>query len=148
LHRNPMDIFEEVEGMFTRLFAQMEREFSVSQQMHGYCFIVSDDGENLVTQDTPVDEAPVPGLSREPIVEMHLIGNEVKIITGLPGITEETLRLEVKGNVLVIDAGNADHHYHTSAALPPVDMSSMQKTLKNSVLEVTFTSLSEPPEKA
>ena len=73
--------------------------------------------------------------------EIHRIGNEVKVIADLPGITEEALRLDVKGNTLVIDAGDADHHYHTSVSLPPVDMASMQKTLKNGVLEVTFTSL-------
>jgi len=65
----------------------------------------------------------------------------VKVITELPGINEDELRLDVKGNTLVIDAGDADHSYRTSAALPLVDTGSMQKTLKNGVLEVTFASL-------
>jgi len=71
----------------------------------------------------------------------------VKVITDLSGITEEALRLDVKGSTLIIDAGDADHSYRTSAGLPPVDISSMQKTLKNGVLEVTFTSLPDQPEK-
>lgn len=70
------------------------------------------------------------------------------MIVDLPGITEEALRLDVKGSTLVIDAGDADHAYRTSAELPPVDTASMQKTLKNGVLEVTFTSLPEHPEAA
>ena len=37
----------------------------------------------------------------------------------------------------IIDAGDADRHYHTSALLPPVDAATMQKSLKNGVLEVT-----------
>jgi HSP20 family molecular chaperone IbpA len=72
----------------------------------------------------------------------------VNVIADLPGITEEALRLDVKGNTLIIDAGDADHSYYTSAALPPADTVSMQKTLKNGVLEVTFTSLPDPSEKA
>jgi HSP20 family protein len=82
-------------------------------------------------------------VTREPVAEVHPVGNEVKVIVDLPGITEEVLRLHVKGTTLVIDAVNADHHYRTSAALPPVDVGSLLKTLKNGVLEVTFTSLPE-----
>ena len=48
-------------------------------------------------------------MTGEPVAEVHRIGNEVKVIAELPGITEEALRLDVKGNTLVIDAGDADH---------------------------------------
>ena len=58
------------------------------------------------------------------------------------------LRVGVKGTTLIIDAGDEDHHYRTLALLPPVDTASMQKTLKNGVLEVTFVSLTNPRKKA
>ena len=84
--------------------------------------MVRDDGEGPVIQEMADDDAPVSRVTGEPVAEVHRIGNEVKVITELPGITEEALRLDVKGNTLVIDAGDADHHYRTSAALPPVDI--------------------------
>lgn len=149
MHRNPMDMFEEMDEMFSRLFSQINREFmDGSTQMNGYRITVRDDGEGPEVHDMPGSNAPIPRITGETIAEVHRIGYEVKVIADLPGITEEALRLDVKGNTLVIDAGDADHHYQTSAVLPPVDTASMQNTLKNGVLEVTFTSLPERSEKA
>jgi HSP20 family protein len=144
-----MDMIDEMDEMFARLFFRMDREFmNGSAQMNRYRFIVSDECEGPVLQEMQGDDAPVSRLTGETVVEVHRIGNEVKVITDLPGITEEALRLDVKGNTLVIDAGDAEHHYHSSAGLPPVDPASMKKTLKNGVLEVTFTSRPHQPEKA
>jgi HSP20 family molecular chaperone IbpA len=147
---NPTDIFDEMDEMFSRLFSRMEREFAAGiPQGYAYPIMVRDEGEGLEIQEIADDAAP--SLSRvtgEPVAEVHRIGDQIKVIAGLPGITEEALRLDVKKNTLIIDAGDADNHYHTAAVLPPVDAASMQKTLKNGVLEVTFTSLPDRPEKA
>lgn len=145
---NPMDLFDEMDEMFARLFSRMDWEFmDRTPRGHGYRIMVRDNGEGPEIEEMADDAGPLPRMTGEPMAEVHRIGKEVKVIADLPGITEEALRLDVKGNTLVIDAGDADHYYHTSAALPPVDTASMQKTLKNGVLEVTFTSLQEPSEK-
>jgi HSP20 family protein len=145
---NPMDMFDEMDEMFARLFSLMDREFMEgTPQGHGYRTMVRDDGEGPEITEMADDAAPLPRMTGEPVAEVHHIGNEVKVIADLPGIAEEALRLDVKGNTLVIDAGDADHSYHTSAALPPVDRASMQETLRNGVLEVTFTSLPDLSEK-
>jgi HSP20 family molecular chaperone IbpA len=60
------------------------------------------------------------------------------VITELPGITREELNLTIKGIELFIDADAGTLQYHTSATLPPVDPDSMQVSIKNGVLEVTF----------
>lgn len=145
MQENPMDIFEEMDEIFARLFSRMDREFMTgSQQGYGYRIMVRDDGEGPEVQETADDGALFTCVTSKPAAEVHRIGNEVKVITDLPGITEEALRLDVKGRILIIDAGDADHSCRTSANLPPVDVSSMQKTLKNGVLEVTFTRLPGP----
>ena len=149
MQENPTDMFDEMDEMFARLFSLMDREFmDGTHQGHGYPIMVRDNGEWPVTENRGDNLASPACLTGEPMAEVHHIGNEVKVVTDLPGITEEALRLDVKGNTLVIDAGDADHPCHTSAALPPVDMASMQKTLKNGVLEVTFTGLRDLSEKA
>ena len=74
----------------------------------------------------------------EPVAEVHRIGDEVKVITELPGATREALHLTVDGNVLLIDADAGTRQYHTMATLPHVDPGSMQTLFKNGVLEVTF----------
>ncbi len=146
---NPMDLFDEMDEMFARLFFRMDREFMNDMLPgHGYHITLRDNGEGPKITEKPDDAISLSRVHGEPVAEVHRIGNEVKVIADLPGITEESLRLDVKGNTLVIDAGDADRHYHTSVALPPVDSLSMQKTLKNGVLEVTFTGFPEPSEKA
>lgn len=145
MHGNPADLFEEMDEMFARLFSRVDREFmNGSPQTYGCRIIVRDDGESpeeLEIGGTTDDAAALLRVTGEPVAEVHRIGNEVKVIADLPGITEEALRLDVRGKTLVIDAGDADRPYHTSAALPPVDPGSMRKTLKNGVLEVTFSAL-------
>jgi HSP20 family protein len=146
---NPMDMFDEMDEIFARLFTRMNREFMNDMAPeYGYRITRLDDrGDPTMPEITDDVACPscVPG---EPVAEVHGIGNEVKVIADLPGITEELLRLDVRGDTLVIDAGDADHHYHTSVALPPVDPASLLKTLRNGVLEVTFTTLTDPLEKA
>jgi HSP20 family molecular chaperone IbpA len=146
---NSMDIFGEMDEIFARLFPRMDREFMAgSPEVYGFSFMVRDTGEEPEILELTGDVAPSSPRTYEPVAEVHCIENEVKVIVDLPGVAEEALWLDVQGDTLVIDAGDADHHYHTSAALPPVDVTSMQKTLKNGVLEVTFVSLPDPSEKA
>jgi len=143
---NPMDMFDELDEMFARLISRMDQEFTVcSPQVYEYHITLSD-AEGPTIQEIADNAGSMSRVIGEPVAEVHRIGNEVKVITDLPGITEETLRLDVKGNTLVIDAGDADHSFRTSATLPPVDIGSLQKTLKNGVLEVTLMSLPEPSE--
>jgi HSP20 family protein len=142
---NPMDMFEEMDEMFARLFTRMDREFMNSfPRADGHRIILWDDGEGLEIPEMRDAAAPVVPVTSEPRVEIHRIGNEVKVIADLPGITEEALRLDVKGTTLIIDAGDADRHYHTSVSLPRVDMATMQKILNNGVLEVSFAYLPDP----
>jgi HSP20 family molecular chaperone IbpA len=140
-------MFDEMDEMFGRLFLRLNREFMAgSPQISGCPIMIQDNGEGLKAQEMPDDAGSVSRVTGEPVAEVHRIGNEVNVIADLPGITGEALRLDVKGTMLIIDAGDADHHYRSSAVLPPVDTGSMQKTLKNGVPGVTFTSLPGPSE--
>jgi len=136
MRQDPMDMFEELDEVFDRLFAQMDREFFTSRSSTCEYRTLSDKDEDPDIT-TP---APVPNLraAPEPVTEVHTIGNEVKVVAELPGATDDEIRLSVRGNSLIIDAGDADHHYRTTAALPAVDPASMRKSFKNGVLEVTF----------
>jgi HSP20 family molecular chaperone IbpA len=74
----------------------------------------------------------------EPIVEIHRIGEEVKVITELPGTTMDAIDLELQGSSLTIDADGGPFQYHARADLPPVNPGSMHTSLKNGVLEITL----------
>jgi HSP20 family molecular chaperone IbpA len=146
---NPMDMVDEMNGMFARLFSRMDREFiDGSSHFSGYRIMIRDNSDSLGGLEVADEASCQSRITGKPVAEVHHIGNEVKVITELPGITEDKLRLDVKENTLVIDAGDADHSYRTSATLPLIDTGSMRKTLKNGVLEVTFTNLPAPSGKA
>jgi HSP20 family protein len=134
----PRDIFDEMDEMLAHLFSGMGRRTGSGEEYR--------DGFHIVIRGNDGDaeaEATVPRgqTAFEPTADVQQIGNEVKVVADLPGITPESLRLAVRNGRLVIDAGDADYHYHTTAALPPVDVASMQYTLKNGVLDVTFSVL-------
>ena len=138
MQENPTDIFDEMDEMFARLFTRMDREFMNGTGEYGYRVVFEHGGDAPGIAET---EAPRPRDDTGPVTEIHQIGDEVKVIAELPGVTEEFLRLDIRGDQLIIDAGDAGYHYHTSAALPPVDASSLHASIKNGVLEVTFRSL-------
>jgi len=146
MNRDPKDMFGEMDELFDRLFSRMDREFpGDSPQVYGYRIEIDDNGMHGGMAECT---APVSRETREPVAEIHRIGDETMVIAELPGAGEDSLRLAVNGNTLVIDAGAAEDHYHTTAALPPVDVASMQHTLRHGVLEVTFRNLPDTPEGA
>jgi len=135
---DPMDIFDEMDEMFDRLFLSMRRQ-APACPLNGTEYpsgILESDEEA-----GPVEAYSAGRLAFEPAADVQRIGNEVKVLADLPGISPDSLRLGVRNGVLIIDGGDADYHYHTSTALPPVDSVSMTHTLKNGVLEVSFRAL-------
>lgn len=136
---DPMDLFDEMDELFARLLPGLDRRFMAGQlQGNGYRRIPRNDE----AEKEPEDTVPARAAGSGPAVDIQRIGDEVKVVADLPGITADSLRLGVRNGLLVIDAGDADSHYHTPVALPPVEKTSMKYTLKNGVLEVTFRSLS------
>ena len=139
MNENPLDLFEEMDEMFARLFTRMDREFTTGNaQVYGYRIVIGNDEPPGGMQEIP---SPVSRVSHEPVAEVHQIGDETMVVAELPGATEESIRLDVKGNMVIIDAGDAENHYHTTADLPPVDPTSMRQSLRHGVLEVTFRNL-------
>jgi HSP20 family protein len=139
------EMFRQMDAMMARLMRGMDAGFagSVTDGATGYRIIIESGGFPFAERDAGYGTGGgnPPRDSPEPAVEVHHLGDEVKVVAELPGITEELLRLDVREGRLVIDAGDAGISYRTSAELPPVEEQSMQKSLRNGVLEVTFRAL-------
>ena len=134
-----VDTFEQMDTMFSWLLSRMDQEFPAGiPQVYGYRIIFNDSGTLDRMAELP---ATIPCTIREPVTEVHQIGDETRVITELPGATDDMIRLGLKRGILIIEAGDADHLYHTTAYIPQVDMDSMQRSFKNGVLEVTFRNL-------
>ena len=134
--KDPQDMFRDMDEMFAYIYTQITHEFSGREpRVFGNPAILEREGESSKETCLLHDELRS---GSEPVVEVHRIDDEVKVITELPGITRDTLHLTMKGNTLFIDADTGTLLYHTSAILPPVDTEPVQVSLKNGVLEVTF----------
>jgi HSP20 family molecular chaperone IbpA len=136
MYKDPQDMFRDMDEMFTCLSARMTRDFSgIEPPIFSYSDIPECYGGPSMEPGLSHDEVRA---GSEPVVEVHRIDEEVKVITELPGVTRDTLHLTVKGNKLFIDADTGTMQYHTSATLPPVETEPLQVSLKNGILEVTF----------
>ena len=145
MYEDQQDMFRDMDELFALLYAQIIRNFgSERPQAFGYRLVIQGGGENPRVPDLP--HAPLQ-MRSEPGVEVHRIGNDVKVITGLPGATMDAIRLDIKGALLTIDADTGCNHFHTTVALPRVYPGSMQTSFKNGVLEATFKILADTSEK-
>jgi HSP20 family molecular chaperone IbpA len=136
MYEDPQDMFPEMDELFAHLYARMTRDFTAGEpQAFGYHVIIQQDGETPAMPISPRDHLRA---NSEPIVEIHRIGDEVKVITELPGTTMDAIELSLLGSTLTIDADGGSLQYHTHADLPPVDSGSMQTSFKNGVLEITL----------
>jgi len=144
MYKDPQDMFRDMDEMFAYLSTRMTRDFPGREPCaFNYPDIPESYGEPSMDPGLPHDELRA---GSEPVVEVHRIDEEVKVITELPGLTRDTLHLTIKGNKLFIDADTGTMQYHTSAILPPVETEPLQVSLKNGVLEVTFAVLSGIPD--
>jgi HSP20 family molecular chaperone IbpA len=144
MYEDPQDMFSEIDEMFDRLFARMTRELSESDLPVYRCQIVI--GSSDACPGKRDEQTPLGRDGSGPVAEIHRIGDEVKVIVGLPGASSDAIGLEVSGEKLTIDAEGCMTRYHTVADLPPVDAASMQYSFRNGVLEVTFAAAAVMPE--
>jgi HSP20 family molecular chaperone IbpA len=136
MYEDPQDMFRKMDELFTHLYTRMTRDFAAGEpQVFGYHMIIQQDGETPAMPNSPRDHLRA---TSEPVVEIHRIGDEVKVVTELPGTTMDAIDLELKGSTLIIDADGGSLQYHTHADVSRVDPGSMQISFKNGVLEVTF----------
>lgn len=73
---------------------------------------------------------------REPITDVFDEKEEVKVYAEMPGISEEDIKLDLKGDILDISAQSGDRKYHKEVLLPAkVAPETLTSTYKNGILE-------------
>lgn len=144
MYDDPKDMFQEMDALFTHIYTRMIRNFSEGNpNAYGYHMIIRQGGQPPAVPDSPSDRLRT---HTEPVVEIHRIGDEVKVITELPGTTLDAIQLRIHGSTLTIDADGGPLQYHAQTDLPQVNSGSMKTSLKNGVLEITFRTLPDTSE--
>lgn len=66
--------------------------------------------------------------------------DRVTIIAEIPGVEEKNIKIEVKDDILELEAEDSDKKYHKEILLPSkVKKDSLRSTYKNGVLKITLT---------
>jgi HSP20 family protein len=74
---------------------------------------------------------------REPIIDVFDEKEEVRVYAEMPGVEEEAISLELKGDILEIKAVSKDRKYHKEILLPAkVKPETLTKSYKNGILEI------------
>ena len=74
---------------------------------------------------------------REPIVDVFNEKDHVLIVAELPGIEKESIKLELKGDILILEAGDEKRKYYKEILLPArIDFESKEEIFKNGILEI------------
>ncbi len=74
---------------------------------------------------------------REPMTDLFDEKEEVRIYAEMPGVNEEDIKINLKGDILDISAHSGERKYHKEILLPvQVKKEALSYTYKNGVLEV------------
>jgi HSP20 family protein len=82
-------------------------------------------------------EGPVVEEEREPLTDVFDENGEAVVIAEIPGVNEEGITLDLKGDILEISAVGKDKKYRKEVLLPAqVKKETLSYTYKNGILEV------------
>jgi HSP20 family molecular chaperone IbpA len=70
--------------------------------------------------------------------EVTTIDDKVVVVTELPGVNAENIRMALSGRVLQIVADQEHRHYRLEARLPQLHLVPMRTSLKHGILEIMF----------
>ena len=86
-------------------------------------------------------EGPVVEEEREPLTDVFDENGEAVVIAEIPGVNEEGISLDLKGDILEISASGKEKKYRKEVLLPSqVRKETLSYTYKNGILEVRIKS--------
>ena len=74
----------------------------------------------------------------EHVPEVSTIEDKVVVVTEVPGVAPENIRVGMAGRTLQIFAEEDGRRYHMTAPLPPCDPDSVRTRVKHGILEVVL----------
>ena len=75
--------------------------------------------------------------TREPIVDVFNEKDHVLVVAELPGVSEDSISLDLKGDILTLEAGDEKRKYSKEILLSAkVDFEGKEKSFNNGVLEI------------
>ena len=143
------DIFEEMDRMDRLMDEMMRKAIEMPKAsegpqpfVYGFSMSVGEDGKPVIREFgnvEPTSRGPLLKEEREPLVDVLQEGNEVVVVTELPGVEKDQIKLDSTDRALKITVNSAKRRYLKEMELPHlVDPRTANATYKNGVLEVRF----------
>jgi HSP20 family protein len=159
------DMQREMERMFEEQFGDIQskapkelvREYQTSEGekvrevgpiVYGYSMTIGPDGKPHVREFGNVKSLGGGGLGgikpqispeREPLADVTMTDNEVKVVLEMPGIKKEDIKINAYEGSVEVMADNPQRKYHKTIELPKdADIETSRSTYNNGVLEVIF----------
>jgi HSP20 family protein len=75
--------------------------------------------------------------TREPLVDVFNEKDHILVVAELPGVSEDSISLDLKGDILTLEAGDEKRKYSKEILLPAkVDFEGREENFNNGVLEI------------
>lgn len=118
--------------------------------VYGYSMTIGPDGKPKVREFGNI-RSPFAGLKlgasnrplisseREPLADIMTTDKEVKVVTEMPGVSKENIKINVRDNSIEVKSDDPQRKYHKVIDSPPeADIETAKSTYKNGILEVIF----------
>ena len=136
-----------MDDMMRRAVEMPKTQEGTSPFVYGFSMSVGQDGKPVIREFGNVEPSargPLVKEEREPLVDVMDEGKEVVVVTELPGVEKDEIKLESTDRSLSISVESAKRRYHKELDLPHlVDPRAAKASYKNGVLEVRFAKSDE-----
>jgi HSP20 family protein len=131
-----------MDDMMRKAVEMPKSQDGVSPFVYGFSMSVGSDGKPVIREFgnvEPSSRGPLVKEEREPLVDVMDTGQEVVVVTELPGVEKEEIKLDATDKSLRISVDSAKRRYLKELDLGHlVDPRTAKATYKNGVLEVRF----------
>jgi len=86
-------------------------------------------------------KGPVVEEVREPIVDVFDEKEHISVIAEMPGVADEDIKVDVKGDILKLSATTGDRKYSKEVLLPSKVKGEPETTYKNGILKIKLRKL-------
>ncbi|MDW8073545.1 MAG: archaeal heat shock protein Hsp20 [Nitrososphaerota archaeon] len=160
----PLDMIDEMMREFERWFEEEFRRFErewpkelvrevrtptgirreIGPIVYGYSITIGPDGRPVIREFGNVrpsrrGELPALSVEREPLVDVIVENNQIKVVAEVPGVKKEDINLVVRDSKLIIKVDTENRRYYKELDLPEeVELEKARATYNNGVLEVVL----------
>ena len=136
-----------MDDMMRKAVEMPKSQEGLSPFVYGFSMSVGSDGKPVIREFGNVEPSargPLLKEEREPLVDVMDEGREIVVVTELPGVEKDDIKLEATDRTLKISVDSAKRRYFKELDLGHlVDTRTVKATYKNGVLEVRFAKSDE-----